>query len=73
MPRRPGHSDSTGHPAFRAEVADRRAQAVMDELVAQGVEAGRLEIYGASDSERIYPVEDARDHRVDLLVMERSD
>ena len=68
-----GHSDSTGRPAFRADVAGRRAQAVMDELVAQGVEADRLEIYGASDSERMYPVEDARNHRVDLLVMERND
>lgn len=68
-----GHSDSTGHPAFRADVAGRRAQVVMEQLIANGVDSDRLEVYGASDSERRYPVDDARNHRVDLLVMERTD
>lgn len=68
-----GHSDSTGHPAVRAELAGRRAQAVLDQLVAHGVAADRLEVYGASDSERLYPVADPRNHRVELLVLERND
>ncbi|HEY5938111.1 MAG TPA: OmpA family protein [Kofleriaceae bacterium] len=68
-----GHSDSTGHPAVRAELAGRRAQAVLEQLVAQGVAPDRLEVYGASDSERLYPVADPRNHRVELLVLERND
>lgn len=41
-----GHSDSTGDPAYNVDLSQRRAQRVVDYLVAKEVEAGRLTSYG---------------------------
>ncbi|MEJ7601235.1 MAG: hypothetical protein WKG01_25245 [Kofleriaceae bacterium] len=50
-----------------------RNRVVVELLIAQDIAPGRLESYGASDSERLYPIDDARNHRIDLLVVERKD
>ena len=41
-----GHSDNSGSLAANIEVSRRRAQAVLDALVARGIPAGRLEAHG---------------------------
>ena len=68
-----GHSDSLLHPTERAELARQRAEVVVAYLVARGVAASRLTTYGASDSERLYPPDDIRNRRVELLIVARDD
>lgn len=67
-----GHSDSSGNPAANRELARRRAAAVADYLVAQGVARGRIAIDTRGDLE---PIADnsteagrAQNRRVELLV-----
>jgi outer membrane protein OmpA-like peptidoglycan-associated protein len=68
-----GHSDSQLHPTERAELARKRAEVVAAYLVARGVAASRITTYGASDSEPLYPPDDIRNRRVELLIVARDD
>jgi outer membrane protein OmpA-like peptidoglycan-associated protein len=68
-----GHSDSLLHPEERAELARRRAEVIAERLVAEGVDAGRLTTYGASDGELLFPADDPRNRRVDFVILERDE
>jgi outer membrane protein OmpA-like peptidoglycan-associated protein len=68
-----GHSDSLLHPAERAELARKRAEVVAAQLVARGVAPARVTTYGASDSELHYPADDARNRRVEFLILAREE
>jgi OOP family OmpA-OmpF porin len=46
-----GHTDSRAKEAYNQRLSERRAQAVRAYLIAQGVEAGRLEAVGKGESE----------------------
>lgn len=46
-----GHTDSIGSEAYNQALSERRAQAVVDALVARGVPAGRLSAAGRGESE----------------------
>jgi outer membrane protein OmpA-like peptidoglycan-associated protein len=48
-----GHTDSDGDDAFNMELSEKRAEVVVDELIARGVEADRLESKGFGESEPI--------------------
>ena len=45
-----GHTDSTGDPAYNQQLSHKRAKAVRDYLVSQGVAAERIEIAGYGDA-----------------------
>jgi len=68
-----GHSDSLLHPADRADLARKRAEVVAAALVSHGVDPSRVTTYGASDSELIYPADDARNRRVEFLIVARDE
>jgi outer membrane protein OmpA-like peptidoglycan-associated protein len=68
-----GHSDSLLHPADRADLARKRADVVAAYLVSQGVDPARVTIYGASDSELLYPADDARNRRVEFIIVARDE
>jgi len=68
-----GHSDSLLHPADRADLARRRAEVVAAQLIAHGVEPSRVATYGASDSELHYPADDARNRRVEFIIVARDE
>jgi outer membrane protein OmpA-like peptidoglycan-associated protein len=67
-----GHSDAQLHPVTRAELARSRADAVVARLVELGVAPGRLEAYGASDSEPIAAPLDPANTRIELIILERD-
>ena len=46
-----GHTDSTGAESYNQMLSQRRAEAVRDELVANGVRAGRLTTVGRGETE----------------------
>ena len=48
-----GHTDYTGPEAYNQKLSERRAQAVLDNLVAAGVDAGRLTADGFGESQPI--------------------
>lgn len=65
-----GHTDSKGSEAFNQDLSERRAQAVMNWLVENGVDAGRLSAIGRGETA---PVADngtaegrAKNRRVEL-------
>jgi len=68
-----GHSDSLLHPADRADLARKRAEVVAAYLVSQGVDPARVTVYGASDSELLYPADDARNRRVEFVIVARDE
>jgi len=39
-----GHTDSSGSPKYNARLSERRARAVADSLVSQGVDGGKLAV-----------------------------
>jgi hypothetical protein len=48
-----GHTSTEGEPAYNQSLSERRAAAVVEALVARGVERGRLEAVGAGESRPI--------------------
>jgi OmpA-OmpF porin, OOP family len=48
-----GHTDSTGPAEYNQGLSERRAQAVADYLVGQGVSAGQLEVSGMGETDPI--------------------
>lgn len=48
-----GYTDSTGDDSYNQQLSERRAQAVRDELVAQGIDRRRVEVRGFGEQ---YPV-----------------
>ena len=48
-----GHTDTDGSPDGNQRLSDRRARAVVDYLVSQGVDAGRLEAQGFGETQPI--------------------
>lgn len=67
-----GHTDSDGSDAYNMELSRRRASAVSEFLMAQGVAGGRLQAIGMGESQPIASnsTEDgkARNRRVELLI-----
>lgn len=70
-----GHTDNRGDKAANQALSDARAQAIVDYLVAQGVEKGRVEGVGFGDSKPIAPNLTARgrelNRRVEFIVVEK--
>jgi outer membrane protein OmpA-like peptidoglycan-associated protein len=50
-----GHTDSVGSAAANRQLSDRRARAVVDRLVAAGVDTGRLQPRGFGEAQPIAP------------------
>ncbi|MBX7491133.1 OmpA family protein [Helicobacter turcicus] len=48
-----GHTDSTGNDAYNQKLSERRAKAVKDAIIEEGVQAGRLEARGYGESKPI--------------------
>jgi OmpA-OmpF porin, OOP family len=48
-----GHTDSLGSDAYNQRLSERRAKAVRDYLISQGVEAGRLSEKGYGEAEPV--------------------
>jgi outer membrane protein OmpA-like peptidoglycan-associated protein len=72
-----GHTDSVGKPEMNQELSLRRATAVRDQLVAQGVAADRVSVMGFGDTR---PVADnssatgrANNRRVEIVVQPKAD
>lgn len=67
-----GHTDATGSEAYNQELSERRAQAVRDELVLNGVPTSTLIVMGRGESEpradNATDVGRAANRRVELLV-----
>ncbi len=70
-----GHTDNKGVKAANQKLSEDRARAVADYLIAQGVEAKRLESVGYGDSKPIAPNLTARgrelNRRVEFIVLEK--
>jgi OmpA-OmpF porin, OOP family len=69
-----GHTDSMGQPAYNQALSERRARAVLEFLVAAGIDRDRLTARGYGQAE---PVADnateegrARNRRVELRVLD---
>lgn len=69
-----GYTDSTGQEQFNQKLSEARAQSVADELEKQGIEASRMRVYGAGESNPIASNETsegrALNRRVELKIPE---
>ncbi len=67
-----GHTDATGADAYNQQLSERRARAVRDELVRQGVAATSLSAVGRGEAEpradNTTPAGRAQNRRVEILV-----
>jgi OOP family OmpA-OmpF porin len=67
-----GHTDSVGSDAYNQKLSERRAQAAVDYLVSQGVDASRLQPTGYGESKPMASNDTAdgraQNRRVDLVV-----
>ena len=72
-----GHTDERGSPAYNEDLSRRRAQAVVDFLVNQGVESGRLTAKGYGMSQPIVEGASEESHaenrRVEFHILQRAD
>lgn len=72
-----GHTDSVGSPEMNQALSLRRAEAVRDELVAQGVPADRLSVQGFGPTRPIAdnatPAGRANNRRVEIVVQPAQD
>lgn len=70
-----GHTDNRGAKADNQTLSDSRARAVADFLIAQGIDASRVEAVGYGDSRPVAPNLTARgrelNRRVDFIVLEK--
>lgn len=70
-----GHTDNKGVKAANQKLSEDRARAVADYLIAQGIDAQRLEAVGYGDSKPIAPNLTARgrelNRRVEFIVLEK--
>jgi OOP family OmpA-OmpF porin len=70
-----GHTDSRGSESHNQRLSEKRANAVMQYLIGQGINAGRLESRGYGESSPIASNDtaegQARNRRVDFAVVER--
>lgn len=68
-----GHTDSTGTPAYNQGLSERRADAVAEILVANGVAEARLASYGRGQSDPVAsndtPEGRAANRRVEILIV----
>jgi OmpA-OmpF porin, OOP family len=68
-----GHTDSVGAADTNKRLGEARATRVKDELVARGVDAGRIEVVSLAETEPVAPndVEEgrARNRRVDFVIL----
>ncbi|HPB95759.1 MAG TPA: OmpA family protein, partial [Polyangiaceae bacterium] len=71
-----GHTDNTGTREHNQELSERRANAVKDWLVANGIEASRLEATGYGQTRPIAPnvtaANRAKNRRVQFVIKERQ-
>lgn len=72
-----GHTDSTGSESYNQELSERRSKAVMNYLIAQGVDVTRITSLGYGEA---HPVADndtpsgrSQNRRVDLLLKAKVD
>lgn len=67
-----GHTDAIGSDAYNLRLSERRAVTVHDALVAEGIDAGRIEAVGLGKSQPIAdnrtPEGRAQNRRVDIVV-----
>jgi outer membrane protein OmpA-like peptidoglycan-associated protein len=72
-----GHTDSDGSESHNQTLSERRAQAVFDILVAQGVSAGRLSVIGFGESQPVAdnstPEGKQANRRVELSIVANED
>jgi outer membrane protein OmpA-like peptidoglycan-associated protein len=72
-----GYTDSTGEAAYNQTLSQRRASAVRDYLVSQGVAAGRLSVKGFGEEQPIASNDTAegreKNRRVEFLIVERAE
>lgn len=70
-----GHTDNRGNKAANQKLSEDRARAVKDYLVAQGLDASRLESAGYGDTQPVAPNLTARgrelNRRVEFIVLEK--
>ena len=57
-----GHTDAEGTPERNANLSNRRAKSVLDQLIAAGIEGGRLTAFGYGETRPI-ATNDTRENR----------
>ncbi|WP_288927623.1 OmpA family protein [uncultured Maritimibacter sp.] len=71
-----GHTDNTGQASYNLTLSQRRAQAVLGVIQANGVGAARLQAVGKGDSEpvatNLTPEGRAQNRRVEVLIIPRG-
>ena len=71
-----GHTDDTGSESYNMALSERRAKAVQDYLIAQGVDAGRLTAKWYGETQPKYPNDEAnraKNRRVELAIYANED
>lgn len=64
-----GHTDATGSVEANRDLSLRRAEAVRDALVARGVPAGRVRVFGLGEGEPVAPNDDAEGRALNRRVV----